>query len=146
MSFHRGQFRDLITRTLETFDEKLLSDAAVELLLGTAAAESLLGRYLVQVRGPAVGVFQMEPATFEWLKKKYEGRYRWLKSRFAAEMEWDLRLAVFMARLRYLAVPDPLPAADDIEALGKYWKAHYNTAAGAGTVDGFVRRYNDLVA
>ncbi len=49
-----------------------------------------------------------------------------------------------MARVHYLRVPEPLPAPGDIEGLARYWKAHFNTPAGAGTPAGFVanwRRY-----
>jgi hypothetical protein len=50
----------------------LWSAAAEDLLLGTAAVESGCGRYLVQVGGgPALGIFQMEPATHDDLWENY---------------------------------------------------------------------------
>lgn len=47
----------------------------VELLLLTCAAESAMGKYIMQVGGPARGIFQMEPNTEKdiwenWLKYK----------------------------------------------------------------------------
>jgi len=44
----------------------------------------------------------------------------------------DLRYATAIARLVYWRVPKRLPEADDIEALARYWKTHYNTPLGAG--------------
>jgi hypothetical protein len=36
---------------------------AADLLMATAAVETALGTYLLQIKGPARGVFQVEPAT-----------------------------------------------------------------------------------
>jgi len=59
---NKDHLRELISRVLEQLD--LYSRDAVELLMLTAAAESNLGEYLRQVgRGPALGIFQMEPST-----------------------------------------------------------------------------------
>ena len=55
--------RNLITSVLKELN--LHSDNAVNLLMGTAAQESHLGKYRKQIGGgPALGIFQMEPATF----------------------------------------------------------------------------------
>ena len=147
MSYDCRQFRDLIRRTLGDVDPAFVSDAAVNLLLGTAAQESWFGTVFRQTGGgPAIGAFQMEPATFNWLREKFASNYPWmLFRREAAEMEWDLSLAILMARLRYRVVPAPLPAADDVHGLATYWKAYYNTPAGAGTVEEFVKNYRKYV-
>ncbi|WP_338332147.1 hypothetical protein [Acetobacter sp. LMG 32666] len=60
---HISQFKLLIIRT--TLQEiGLASDAAVNLLLGTALVESGI-YFLRQLRGPALGFWQMEPATHD---------------------------------------------------------------------------------
>lgn len=124
------------------------SPSARALLMGTAAQESLL-RYLVQRRGPAVGLFQMEPETFYDIFETYL-RYRpALLSMVNSvrvtdgheELIWNARLAAMMARLRYRRDPFPLPSADDVQALGEYWKRVYNTEQGKGTVKEFVRNF-----
>jgi len=140
MSYDVTQFRGLIKRTLTAFDPAMATPVAVNLLLGTAAQESAFGRYLQQVHGPAVGAFQMEPATFEWLREKYDAKYPELIHRQADEMEWDLRLAIIMARLRYRAIPLALPEGD-VVALAAYWKQHYNTPLGAGTPEEYIANY-----
>lgn len=140
MSYNAAQFRDLIRRVL--MEQALHSPEAEELLMGTAAVESDLGTYLRQVRGPALGVFQMEPETFRWLKQLYSSR---LERREPEEMEWDLRLSILAARLRYVIVPERLPDASDVPGLAAYWKRHYNTMAGSGTVEHYVRAYSRYV-
>lgn len=131
------------------------SPEAEELLIGTAAHESQLGRYIVQVGGPALGVFQMEPATFQDLYRtflaynnKLMGRIHGvipMTGRTAYHMVTDLRYACVMARLKYYRVPEPLPAADDIQGQARYWKQHYNTPKGRGTVEQYVADYRKYV-
>ena len=58
-----AQFRDLIVKS--TLNDLLLySEDAEELLVFTCAVESLGGTYLQQVKGPALGIYQMEPVTY----------------------------------------------------------------------------------
>ena len=54
-------------------------------------------------------------------------------------------LACAMARVLYYRRPEKLPPADDAEAMGQYWKAHYNTEEGAGTVPSFVLTFNEHI-
>lgn len=146
MSLNKTQFQSLIERTLQDFDPALLSPQAVNLLLGTAAQESAFGTYIQQLgSGPALGIFQMEPATFAWLKKKFRWKYRELFFRKFEELEWDLRLAIIMARLRYRVDKEPLPSAIDIGDMAAYWKRVYNTFKGKGTMAEFVENYEKYV-
>lgn len=146
MSYNKDQFENLIRRVLiAELGKELCTDAAVNLLLGTAAQESLFGTYLRQVRGPAMGAFQIEPATFNWLKGKYLDRYPHFKDVDVEDLEWDLALAIIFARLRYRAIPTALPDANDVHALAAYWKKYYNTEAGAGIVEEFVKNYERFV-
>lgn len=141
MAYDRKQFKGLITRTLKEIN--LFSSSAVNLLLGTAAVESRFGSFLRQQgSGPALGAFQIEPATFSWLQSKYAKRFPYIKDKKAEELEWDLKLSIIIARLRYLVVPYPLPPSDDLPSLAAYWKTHYNTFLGAGTTEHFIKAYN----
>ncbi|MDR9502667.1 MAG: hypothetical protein RI601_12795, partial [Desulfurivibrionaceae bacterium] len=63
----------------------------------------------------------------------HDGPGPWLK--------FDLAYQIIMARLQYLRVPDALPDHFDIAGLAAYWKQHYNTPAGRGTVDEFIKNY-----
>jgi len=154
MSFYLPQFKDLIERVLKDLD--LHSESAVNLLLGTAAQESAFGTYLRQLNdGPARGVFQMEPATEKdiWenyleykqdLVEKIEELTSYKASKPEA-LEDNLAYAIIMTRLHYRRVPSRLPGADDVDGLAKYWKQHYNTELGAGTVDEFKDNYQKYV-
>lgn len=146
MSFNKNQFRKLIDFVLGDYPE-LASESAIQLLLGTAAQESNFGTYLRQLGGgPAMGVFQMEPKTFRWLQDKYKKEYpKIVNGRIVTDLEWDLRLAILMARLRYRIVPAKLPYGYDVKGLAMYWKEHYNTPLGAGTVEQFVSNYRKFV-
>lgn len=120
------------------------SNAACELLLGTAMQESGL-RYLVQISGPALGIWQMEPTTFNWLASWASTRALKLPAGDVSQLPGNLYLACAMARLRYYVVPEALPAQGDVEAQARYWKQYYNTPAGAGTVQQYLDNWSRLV-
>lgn len=144
MAYNRPQFETLIVRTL--VDIKAFSRPAVVLLLGTAAVESDFGTYLWQKgRGPAQGAFQMEPATFHDIVARRNGRYPELLTYQPEEMAWNLRLAIIMARLKYLDCPAALPDADDIEAQAAYWKQWYNSPLGAGKPEHYIEKFKQFV-
>ena len=122
------------------------NSSAVNLLMGTCWHESLGGTYLAQVGGgPALGVYQMEPATHDDLWENYIDGRPALASLIGLADTWrlisDLQYATMMARLVYYRQSFDWPDPADIYGLGKLWKTHYNTIHGAGTVDQFVRHY-----
>lgn len=114
---------------------------AMELLLGTAAAESRLGYWLRQQSGgPAIGLYQMEPDT-EWdiwnnylvFQPKLRDKVRELVKGTNNEMENNHAYATAMARIHYRRKRPPLPAMGDIHGHAHYWKDYYNTRLGKGT-------------
>lgn len=125
----------------------LWSDVAEELLLLTAAQESKLGYYLHQLGdGPALGPWQMEPDTFNWLRDGTTFEFvNPLKGRHAEEMMYDLRLAAVAARLRYYIDPVALPATKDAATLAQLWKRVYNTSAGKGKWEEAAEAYQHYV-
>lgn len=141
MSMNPGQLREAIRLVLKELDPLIpYSEDAVELLMLTAAKESNLGTYIKQIRGPALGVFQMEPATAKdhlegFLAKRPELKERIL-GLMAKDMKTDLHLnlmfQIAMARLHYFRKPHGLPSASDVGSMAEYWKQHYNTYLGAG--------------
>ncbi len=131
------------------------SRAAENLILGTALQESNL-RYLRQLGdGPARGVYQMEPATHDDIWDNYL-RYRVeLRNGVSGfevpgqdrheQLMWNLGYATAMCRVHYRRVLEPLPGADDIPGLAAYWKQHYNTPLGRGTVSDFANNFERYV-
>lgn len=125
------------------------SEAAERLVWITGIAESRL-RYIEQVRGPALSWWQIEPDTSDWLWFDYLQRRSEIRERvedYAAphpitdQLAWNQALACALCRVRYWTVPANLPAADDADGMGKYWKDHYNTAGGAGDPAKFAELY-----
>jgi len=153
----------VIRPTLEALAEYnplMNTEAAVELLMGTSAQESLLGFHLTQIQGPALGIFQIEPTTHDSIWENYlafrpalASIVRGLASQHTfdsqetrdAELVHNLKYAAAIARLVYWPKPDPLPHAADIWGQGKYWRENYNTLAGSGTADEYVMAYRKLV-
>lgn len=147
-------FREMIQEVLSTSPiEDLYSETAVELLMLTAATESNLGTYLKQLGGPARGVFQIEPRTEKDIHTNYL-RYnpvlqKWVRSLGDSyddelELSYNLPYQVAMARIYYWRKPDALPR-NDPQSLAEYWKRHYNTYLGAGTVEKAVEKYKAYV-
>ncbi len=133
----------------------LWTQAAEQLVLATGAHESGY-KHLYQIGGgPALGYWQMEPATYTdhwntYLHRKREliDRLATLSARYppgAMQMVTNLAYACAMCRIHYYRRPAALPPSDDAEAIGKYWKRWYNTEAGAGTVPSFILTYNEYV-
>lgn len=146
--FEKEAFRKEISQTL--IDINLHSTNAVELLMGTCAQESAFGKYNRQLGGgPALGVFQMEPATFQDIIKNYLHYKQPLFSRIldvcglyvydVNELVDNNRFAICMARVHYLRVKEALPG--NLDGWAHYWKQHYNTPKGRGTVEEFIANY-----
>lgn len=129
------------------------TETAEELLVLTACVESRCGYYLRQIAGPALGIFQMEPATHKDLWDNYlafhpelaEIVQRMAVTCQADEMVWNLNYATAMARIHYLRVKHPLPDTSNTRGLAQYWKAHYNTMLGRGNVDDALDAYFEFV-
>lgn len=151
-----GQLRTLIIEPV-LIQLDLFSPVAVNLLLGTAAQESHMGTYIKQIgKGPALGIYQMEPATYKDIWDnflKYKPTLEERVSQFAImqpdhdEMVGNMYFATAMARVHYWRVRERLPAnPNDVAALARYWKRYYNTPLGAGTESEFIANYKKYVA
>lgn len=150
--------RHLVTEVIRPALKRLdaHSVAAEMLVLGTACQESRCGQYLKQLGdGPALGIFQMEPATHRDIWENFLAWKLKLKDKLyslippAAQqagppdprlMTWNLQYAAAMCRLHYLRVKDPVPLA--VEQQAQYWKTHYNTSQGAGTASEYISNWN----
>ncbi|RZV17342.1 hypothetical protein EOJ41_15140 [Vibrio alginolyticus] len=134
----------------------LNSQAAINLILMIVAHESGQMTYAKQIKGPALGFIQMEPATFDWV-------IRWLEksrphlleqlgflcpNRKALSPEFMVvspEFAVAMARLNLLRFPESLPEADDLEGLARYAKKYWNTSAGKATEQDYLNAYQQMM-
>lgn len=156
MSFNPDQFRELVIRpTLKYLEPEIpYSEEAEDLLFMTAAHESRLGTYLKQINGPALGVYQMEPATHDdiWANfLKYQDKIFWVIDDLrhgSNNLVLDLRYATAMARVHYFRVKEALPKKDKfstyasyLKALSEYAKKYYNTELGKATADDYYKAF-----
>lgn len=154
-----NELREIITDTLGRIASlpnypTVNREEAIELLMGTCAQESHLGKYRKQIGGgPALGIFQMEPATFNDIVANYLNNRIPLKEKIleiagvrefnAKDLENNDRLATCMARVHYLRKPASIPAGLDGQAA--YWKKYYNTVLGKGTEEEYKANYKRFV-
>ena len=136
-----AQLREFIIKpTLH--DLVLDSNDAEELLIFTCANESLGGTYIKQVKGPALGIYQMEPTTYNDIWQNYimkrPSLMMILATNFNAHLMpdeqrlmYDLRFATAMARIHYARVTEFLPSALCIDAIWSYYKKYYNCGGAA---------------
>jgi hypothetical protein len=161
MSLNLSQFREyVVLPALNQLEGIAYSLAADQLVMGTLAQESH-GTYIKQLgNGPAMGLFQMEPATHKdlWLNfikfrrpvqcslllmtsDSVDANYYSNGWPDHNALVWNNRYAAAMCRVHYFRAPEALPKANDIKALARYWKKYYNTVHGAGTVEEFIKNF-----
>jgi len=157
MSIEKSQLRRLIRAVLQELAldsgiTTLFSDDAVELLMLTAAQESHCGMFIEQVMGPALGIFQMEPATFRDIWDNFL-KYRpalqaACKGLAVPNAPYDMNLRgnilfqIAMARVHYYRVgKEAVPDARNVRALAEYYKVNYNTVKGKATIEEAIKNY-----
>ncbi len=135
------------------------SPRATQMLLGIAAVESDMTQNLKNTICSSLGPWQIEKKTFEDIKDRYLMRDDKQQLRDDVEnvcgvklenlpfeeLLTNFKLGAAFARIRLWWVSTPLPEANDVEGMAEYWKAHYNTALGAGAEQDFVDKYNKYV-
>lgn len=151
MSLDPAVLRALIRDTLTPLG--LYSTDAEELLMATAANESHLGEYRLQIGGPAIGIFQDEPEDFADLYANFLAYRPELRARVdvlstvhtAQDLENNDPYAIAICRCHYLRAPEALPAATDFFAIYDYYKRFYNSYEGAANQEAFAACYKRYV-
>ena len=115
---------------------------AVALIYETGNAETGYRNLIQMGGGPAVSFFQLEPATIQDIFNNYvEFRQPLVEVliQFGLDpmdlefcVKTNIALAICMCRFHYRRVPSSIPKTKEQRA--KYWKEHYNTNLGKGTV------------
>lgn len=130
---------------LDRADPGIDSIAAQELVLGTALTESVTHFIRQKGGGPALGLWQMEPATHDdiwehWLRNRKALRDAILAlvspwPLGAQQLCGNLYYGAAMCRIHYRRSRHSLPAPHDPLGLARMWKRVYNTSLGKGTVE-----------
>ena len=134
----------------------MYSPAAVDVIMMICAHESLGTKYRRQIKGPARGVFQMEPPTHDSIWANSDSITKRAKSlginKDVNKLETDDAYALFMAR-HYLAM-DPKPLPQNLIAASHYCRGYWNGAGfnpdgtakqdggGKATPEEYLRDYN----
>jgi hypothetical protein len=149
------QLRDLVVRpVLAALD--MGGDVAEKLVLGTAAQESGFAALHQRGGGPALSLWQIEPATamdamqrapVEALLKlrAFLGWQLMSPGDVIAQLPGNLYLGAAMCRLVYYLKPFRMPQAWDLTVIAAIYKKHYN-GPGAATAAEFIANYQRLVA
>lgn len=130
------------------------SVAAEELMMGTLAQESAMGKHYRQIGGgPALGFFQVEPATesdvwdnFLAFKPEIRNKVLELVNLSPGSDEPLISNPIYscaIARCVYYRRPEAIP--QDLEGQAGFWKKFYNTHLGKGTVEEYLHNYRQLV-
>ena len=140
----------IIKPTLEDMGGNYNSKNAQMLSLATAAIESKCGYYIKQINGPALGIWQMEPATEGdiWQNcdalqdDEFNKVVRLMLPQthdqyFSEALIIAPRYACAMARLKYSMDENALPFYGSRLKIYKYYKRIYNTPLGASTLKKF---------
>lgn len=150
-----SQFRSFIVEPVLSLLRNY-SKNAEELLVFTCAAESLGGTYLHQVKGNALGIYQMEPATYTDIWVNYIHSRSHLATLMAMHfgcnripqperLIYDLHFATAMSRIHYLRVTENIPDPKDVEGLFDYYKKYYNTEKGKSKKDNAIKLYEKFI-
>jgi hypothetical protein len=149
------QLHDYIIKpTLQYMGGNYYSKESAFLLLCTASIESNCGKYIKQINGPALGIFQMEPDTYGDIIDNCDAiNENNIKFYNKINSLWNYNgygivhglvthpmYACAMARLKYSMDPNPLPkltgvVKTDLKSFYDYYKRVYNTELGASTYD-----------
>lgn len=119
---------------------------ATMLMLETAAQETRCGTYKDPTPyGAGAGVFQCDLIAFQDIQQRCPvSAYRKVSDAFGIDIKkakheqllYSPLLGAIFCRLHYLLRNEPIP--QDEVGRAEYWKKHYNTRAGKGTVQEYL--------
>jgi hypothetical protein len=117
---------------------------AKEMIIETAVVETGLGAIEDKTIGAGMGLTQFDEMPFNDIRD----RSKKLQSKILKELKIDISLvnwddlrynqflALLFTRLHYWLKGDPIP--ETIKERAAYWKLHYNTKLGKGTVEHYL--------
>jgi len=126
------------------------NNTAIKMLLETAGAETGRGVINDKTKLAGMGITQFDWVGFnDTLTRTRTKDKEKIDSYFGINIDWvsweELRynplLSMIFTRLKYKLIPEPIPS--DIKDRAKYWKKHYNTKAGKGTVEHYLEMNQD---
>lgn len=157
MGLDPREVRDFIVRPVLGILQLPSPLVSERLVMGTAAQESGFG-HIKQAGGPALGLWQMEPATFNDLFYGYLRHTKVASLRLRLQgcmidgmepvdqLKGNLYFSAAMCRIHYYAKPFTMSANASAAELAAIWKKWYNSMLGTGTEAQFIANYAKYVA
>jgi len=143
------EIKGIISEVLDKLEKETnikKTPEAVNLIYETGMAESGYRALVQKGGGPALSFFQIEPATAKDIFNNYiEYREPLVQALilFGVDpmdldfsVKTNIAVAVCMCRFHYRRVPSAIPKTK--EGRAKYWKKHYNTKLGKGTIEHYL--------
>lgn len=124
---------------------------AYNLLLETACAETQLGTFPDYTNESGFGICQFDEVGFNHAKER-SGKYqdkiydKWgvnVDIIQLIELRYNVFLSFLFCRLFYKSIPQTIP--DTREERAMYWKRHYNTMRGKGSVKHYLVSCENLI-
>jgi len=140
----RTVISDALTAASINAGLNLNSPEAIDWLISVCAHESHMGKYRKQMNGPAIGIYQQEPRTIVDIQRhvlslpKYELLKKYIQSIPGTIQDNDFKSTLF-ARAQMLRFSEPFPSVGDRQGQAELWKLRWNTEAGRGTIDKFLK-------
>ena len=142
----------IIRPTLTKLD--LWSEASEKLLLGTGMIETGFSA-LKQIKGPALGFWQIEPATHHDIKTHLHIVDKDLRSKVYDlcnminlpaddELISNLKYGCAIARIIYHRSPAPMPQFNDNAGFAEIYKKVYNTELGKAKYDRIIEVFEGI--
>lgn len=136
---------------LDAVQRGMASASADAISLGTACQESNF-RWIAQTpTGPALGLWQMEPATHDDLFRNYLAYNTKLRDAVMSfscsamstqqQLAGNALYAAACCRAQFFRAPETLPAANDVDGMAHLWKVRWNSVSGAGTEAQFIANW-----
>ena len=128
---------------------------AMEFMLGIACAETALGKTTDKLESQGAGLLQFDQIGFDdaldrgvenkphikaILREEFGIEWGWIKFE---HLDYSPLLSFIMCRVKLMLIPEPLPELGDIEGQARYWKKHWNSELGKGTVEHYIQSVSD---
>ncbi len=128
------------------------NNTAYNLLLETAGAETIRGSFFDSTKYAGMGLTQFDKMpfsdTYNRTSKNIQIKVFNYFGIHLSYLEWeDLRynplLAMLFTRLKYRLISEEIPS--DINGRAKYWKRHYNSELGKGTIEHYLNANQEFI-
>ena len=124
---------------------------SIALLVETAMQETQLGKYRDPTVGAGRGLTQFDEMPLaDCIQRAKQSESDIAKNQFGIDiyriehndLDYAPLVAMIMTRLKYKRIPEAIPKT--IEGRAEYWKKHYNSMLGKGTVEEYIHNANKI--